>query len=83
MFFDRLSGLWVLCVLSLLAALIALALHRSSLPGGFGWYVLLLVAVIVAPLLPWPTAPLHRVPLALAKTLATRATPLGRLTVRR
>jgi uncharacterized membrane protein YbhN (UPF0104 family) len=71
-FFDRLSGLWVLCVLSLAAALIALAVQHSSLPDGFGWYMLLLVAVIVAPLIPWPTAPLHRVPLALARTLAAR-----------
>jgi uncharacterized membrane protein YbhN (UPF0104 family) len=58
-FFDRLSGLWVLCVLSLLAALGVLALQGAHAPAGLGWYVLGLVALILAPFLPWPTGPLR------------------------
>jgi uncharacterized membrane protein YbhN (UPF0104 family) len=54
-FFDRLSGLWVLCVLSLLAALGLVALHGALAPRGIAWYAAGLVALILAPLLPWPT----------------------------
>ncbi len=71
-FFDRLSGLWVLCVLSLLAALFALALDGAALPQGIGWYVAALAAAIVAPLLPWPTSALRRLPLAWLAGVATR-----------
>lgn len=62
-FLDRLSGLWVLCVLSLLAVPVA-AVLRQNLPERTEWYVLLLLVLIVAPLLPWPTAPLRRLPFA-------------------
>jgi hypothetical protein len=75
-FFDRLSGLWVLCVLSLLAALALLALPAAVLPQGAGWYALLLCAIVVGPLLPWPTAPLRRTPLALVRALAEHAESL-------
>lgn len=71
-FFDRLSGLWVLCVLSLAAAVMALALHPAALPAGAGWYAVALVALITAPLLPWPTAALRRVPLALLQRVSDR-----------
>jgi uncharacterized membrane protein YbhN (UPF0104 family) len=71
-FFDRLSGLWVLCVLSLLAACIALAVHHAALPAGLHWYILALVAIIAAPLITWPTAPLQRAPLTLLRQLGAR-----------
>jgi uncharacterized protein (TIRG00374 family) len=70
-FFDRLSGLWVLCLLSLLAVPVAAA-FRHALPEGIEWYVLLLLAVIVAPLLPWPTAMLQRVHIEPLKRLGER-----------
>lgn len=70
--FDRLSGLWVLCVLSLLAALVLLAWPGIALPPGTGWYALLLLAVIAAPLLTWPLGVLHRAPLAFLRRLAGR-----------
>ena len=56
-FFDRFSGLWVLCVMSLLAALgLALSgLAGAALPGGMLAYVGLLAAIVLAPFLPWPT----------------------------
>ena len=75
-FFDRLSGLWVLCVLSLLAALGALALAAAALPDGVGWYIAILAAVIVAPLLPWPTALLQRLPGAALKAIGARMVAL-------
>jgi uncharacterized membrane protein YbhN (UPF0104 family) len=57
-FFDRFSGLWVLCVMSLLAAagmaLTGLAAARE-LPPNLGGYILLLAAIALAPLIPWPT----------------------------
>jgi glycosyltransferase 2 family protein len=75
-FFDRLSGLWVLCVLSLLSALIALAVHHAVLPDGVGWYVLTLVAAIAAPLIRWPTKWLQRLPIAAVRQLGVRVDAL-------
>jgi len=53
-FMDRVSGLWILCALSLAATLAAGALGR--LPGFAGalWYALALAGAVAAPLLPWP-----------------------------
>jgi uncharacterized membrane protein YbhN (UPF0104 family) len=73
--FDRLSGLWVLCVLSLLAVPLA-ALLRHRLPEGIEWYVLVLLAVIVAPLLPWPTGILRRMPFAPIQRIGERVDAL-------
>ncbi|MCC7546711.1 MAG: flippase-like domain-containing protein [Burkholderiales bacterium] len=57
-FLDRLSGLWVLCGLSLAATAAALLLHQLPAGGAAGWYALALAAALVAPLLPWPV-PAH------------------------
>jgi uncharacterized membrane protein YbhN (UPF0104 family) len=56
-FFDRFSGLWVLCVMSLLAALgLALSgLAHAGLPAGTLGYVAALGGIVLAPFLPWPT----------------------------
>jgi len=75
-FFDRFSGLWVLCVLSLLAVG-WVALSGAPLPSGVRqigllWYVALLAAIVVAPLLPWPIAWLRAVPLPGIDTIAMR-----------
>ena len=75
-FFDRFSGLWVLCVLSLLAVG-WVALSGASLPFGVRqvgllWYIALLGAIVVAPLLPWPIAWLRAVPLPGIGTIALR-----------
>ena len=57
-FFDRFSGLWVLCVMSLLAtagmAVAGLA-ATTKMPSELGGYILLLAALALAPLVPWPT----------------------------
>lgn len=78
-FFDRFSGLWVLCVMSLLAAA-GLALsgltHPASMPQGFAGYLLLLTAIAVAPLLPWPTRWLHVLGVGLLDRLAQRVDAL-------
>jgi uncharacterized membrane protein YbhN (UPF0104 family) len=65
-FFDRFSGLWVLCIVSLLAAAgMALAgvIAPARLPAGLSGYITLLAGIAVAPLVPWPTAWLRSVPL--------------------
>jgi hypothetical protein len=65
-FFDRFSGLWVLCIMSLLAAAgmaVAGLATAAALPAGLGGYILLLGGVAAAPLIPWPTAWLRMVPL--------------------
>lgn len=64
-FFDRFSGLWVLCAMSLLATLFALWLAPAlsdavRAPAGAPLYALGLTAIIAAPLLPWPVRTLHR-----------------------
>lgn len=72
-FFDRFSGLWVLCIMSLLAAAgMALAglTTMAELPGGLGAYILVLAGIAVVPLIPWPTAWLRVVPLPGAIKLA-------------
>jgi len=79
-FFDRFSGLWVLCVLSLLAAG-WVSVSGAALPLGAGQagllsYVLLLAAVVTVPLLRWPTAWLRAVALPQFATLAQRADAL-------
>jgi uncharacterized membrane protein YbhN (UPF0104 family) len=56
-FFDRFSGLWILCVMSLLAAL-GLALSgvaHAGLPAGTLGYIAALGGIVLAPFLPWPT----------------------------
>ncbi len=59
-FFDRFSGLWVLCVLSLLAAVGFLLLGGgAALPSGVWLYAVLLTAIVVAPFVPWPVRWLH------------------------
>ena len=72
-FFDRFSGLWVLCVMSLLAAAgmaVAGLSAAAELPAGLGGYILLLAGIAVAPLIPWPTAWLRAVPLPVLTRLA-------------
>jgi hypothetical protein len=56
-FFDRFSGLWVLCVMSLLAALglVLSGLAGAGLPGGTLAYAGALAGIVLAPFLPWPT----------------------------
>jgi glycosyltransferase 2 family protein len=63
-FLDRFSGLWVLCIMSLLAAagMAAAGLAAARVPAGLGGYVLLLAAIAVAPLVPWPTQWLRALP---------------------
>ena len=66
-FFDRFSGLWVLCIMSLLAAagMAAAGIARATaLPPGLGGYILLLAGIAVAPLIPWPTGWVRAVPMA-------------------
>jgi glycosyltransferase 2 family protein len=58
-FFDRFSGLWVLCIMSLLAAAgmaVAGLTTAAALPAGLSGYILLLAGIASAPLIPWPTA---------------------------
>jgi glycosyltransferase 2 family protein len=72
-FFDRFSGLWVLFLMSLLAAagMAAVGLSTAAeLPADLGGYILLLAAIAVAPLIPWPTSWLRGVPLPLLTRLA-------------
>ncbi len=57
--FDRFSGLWTLCVMSFLAAGIAVAAGLSLTAGDHGREILvaygsLLAGIVVAPLIPWP-----------------------------
>ncbi len=72
-FFDRFSGLWVLCVTSLLAAagmaLTGLA-AASELPPNLGGYIALLAAIALAPLIPWPTGWLRVVSVGVLTRLA-------------
>jgi uncharacterized membrane protein YbhN (UPF0104 family) len=86
-FFDRFSGLWVLCVMSLLAAVglaVAGSVTAHELPAGFAGYVLLLVAVVAAPLLPWPTGWLRALRLVQLARLADQIDALrSRLRVER
>jgi uncharacterized membrane protein YbhN (UPF0104 family) len=77
-FFDRFSGLWVLCVMSLLAA-IGLALSgiaHTNLPGGMVAYSLLLAGIVIAPWLPWPTGWLRALRAGLLVRLADRVDQL-------
>jgi uncharacterized membrane protein YbhN (UPF0104 family) len=73
-FFDRFSGLWVLCAMSLAATLCALLLASSAaavrVPPGAPLYALGLVGILIAPLLPWPVQTLHRAHLGLLRKLA-------------
>jgi uncharacterized membrane protein YbhN (UPF0104 family) len=73
-FFDRFSGLWVLCVMSLLAA-VGLALsgiERNDLPGALAAYAAVLAAVVAAPWLPWPTGALRAAGVGPVRALADR-----------
>ncbi|MCU0868762.1 MAG: flippase-like domain-containing protein [Burkholderiales bacterium] len=73
--FDRLSGLWTLCVLSMLAALAAVAAGLALATDAHGRevltaYGLLLVGLGVAPFLPWPLERLGRTGVPAATRLA-------------
>lgn len=73
--FCRLSGLWTLCLLSLLAAAAALAAGMSLDAGGHGGHVLttygtLLAVIVVGPFLPWPLDRLRALPFRAAARLA-------------
>jgi hypothetical protein len=73
-FFDRFSGLWVLCVMSLLSAL-GLALSELAAPGlprGTLAYAAVLAAIVAAPFLPWPTGWLRAARVRLLVALAVR-----------
>jgi uncharacterized membrane protein YbhN (UPF0104 family) len=70
--FDRLSGLWVLCVLSLAAAAAAWVQQPPALPPGAGWYALALVGLVVTPFVPWPAAALRRMPSVLLQRASDR-----------
>ena len=65
--FDRFSGLWVLCVMSCIAAALAWA-GLSKAPGWasgqgvFVPYAVLMSTIVVAPFLPWPVHWIRRVP---------------------
>lgn len=71
-FFDRFSGLWVLCAMSLAATVFALwlapgASAAAHAPAGAPLYALGLVGIIAAPLLPWPVRTLHRAGIGLLR----------------
>lgn len=73
--FDRLSGLWTLCVLSFVAAGIALAAGVSLSFGAHGrevlWgYGLMLSGIVVLPLIPWPIGVLRRIRMQTVQRLA-------------
>ena len=74
-FLDRFSGLWVLCVMSLLAAawlaLSGLA-QATALPAELAGYIVLLAAIAAAPLVPWPTGWLRVTRIAPLAVLAER-----------
>lgn len=53
---DRLSGLWVLCAMSLVALLVALALGMLALDRTIGMYIAGLVVGLVLPWVPIPHA---------------------------
>jgi glycosyltransferase 2 family protein len=62
-FFDRFSGLWTLCLMSLLSAIglaAAAIAHGAALPHELALYTLALAALVASPLLPWPTGWLRR-----------------------
>jgi glycosyltransferase 2 family protein len=62
-FLDRFSGLWVLCVLSLLAAAGVVAWGTGMPPGAsrdqIAWYMLVLAGIACAPFVPLPAAKLQ------------------------
>lgn len=69
--FDRFSGLWTLCVLSFVAAGIAVVAGVSLSGAAAGHKVMLaygalLTAIVVAPFLPWPVTWLRRLPVKAA-----------------
>ena len=75
---DRLSGLWVLCALSLLAAA-GVALWNASPDGGVAiarreltLYLLLLAAVTAAPFIPLPFGALERSSVSVVASWAAR-----------
>ncbi|HTS52783.1 MAG TPA: lysylphosphatidylglycerol synthase transmembrane domain-containing protein [Burkholderiales bacterium] len=77
-FLDRLSGLWVLCVLSLLAAA-GLVLWGAVGQGGervapreMSVYLSILAALAIAPFIPLPFGKLERSSIAWVATLASR-----------
>lgn len=71
-FFDRFSGLWVLCAMSLVATFIAVWVAPGlsdtlRAPAGAMFYALGLAAIVAAPLLPWPVHTLHRAGIGLLR----------------
>jgi len=71
---DRLSGLWVLCALSLLAAAgVALRSANAGIaPHELTLYLLLLAALTAAPFVPLPFGALERSSLSVVAAWATR-----------
>ena len=79
--FDRLSGLWTLCVLSFAAAGLAIVsgMELTLAPGAgkvLGAYGLAMGAVVALPFLPWPSAWLEGLPGAMGSRLAQLRTRL-------
>jgi len=54
---DRLSGLWVLCVMSLVALLVALALGMLAFDSTIGVYI---AGLVVGLALPWAPVPIEK-----------------------
>lgn len=73
--FDRLSGLWTLCVLSFAAAGLALLAGLKLAADEHGFRVLvtygtLLALIVIAPFIPWPLDRLRALPIRATQRLA-------------
>lgn len=71
--FDRFSGLWVLCVLSLIAAGVAMLFNVNVQAQGahvLPVYGALLAAIALGPLLPWPVGLLRNTRFTFAHRIA-------------
>jgi len=53
---DRLSGLWILCAMSLASLLLGLALGFMAFEKPMGWYTAALALALAAPWIPLPVA---------------------------
>jgi len=65
---DRLSGLWVLCAMSLVALLVALALGMLELHGAIGIYI---AGLVLGLALPWVPVPVEKWEKTRRETLAS------------